>query len=874
MEALAAKEAPPLSSPSKSTNHHLWHLKTDAETLADLETSVDSGLDQKEVERRRETFGPNVFEGAKQKNPWKILLGQFSDFLILVLLAAALIAVFLGEPEDSIAILAIVLLNGILGFAQEYRAEKAMEALKRLVAPRARVRRLGEIISIPSSELVPGDIVLLESGNLVPADLRVIESASLEINESTLTGESSPVAKVRQEIGAESSAVAEQKNMAFKGTIVGSGRGTGVVVRTGMSTELGKIANLLRKEVEVDTPLQRKIARFAKNIAFLVAGLCTVIFVVGLVRGEAPVLMFLTALSLAVAAIPEALPAVVSVALALGARVMSKRNALVRKLSAVEALGSVTTICSDKTGTLTENRMTARAVRAATADAEPFLYKILALSNDANVGEGGVLQGDPTETALLAAARGAGFDKSNLEREYPRIAEIPFSAERGMMTTVHRQGNERLVFSKGAPERLLKRCTKSIGGVFDTSKLETDAGELASQGYRVLAFAFARMPDDSSLIDIGALESNLTFVGFAGLIDPPREEAKAAIELCFKAGIRPVMLTGDHPATAIAIAGRLGLLVEGRSGVITGEQLSQLTVENLEERAKSVAVYARVAPEQKIQIVKALQAMGEIVAMTGDGVNDAPALKRADVGVAMGKGGTDVAREASHLILLDDNFATIVTAVSEGRRIYDNIRKFVRFALSGNSGELWTLFLAPFFGLPTPLLPIQILWVNLVTDGLPGLALAFEPEEKDVMQRPPRNPKESIFSRGLWQHSVWVGLLTGGITLGTLAYAYRTENSHWQSMGFTVLALTQMGHVLAIRSEKESLFSVGLFSNLYVFGTVALTIALQLMSLYVQAFNTVLKLSPLNWRELAACFALSSVVFIAVEIEKWLRRRK
>jgi len=853
-------------------NSH-WHMKSESETFDELSTSVHSGLHPEEVDRRRVSYGSNTLEKAQRKSPWRILLGQFTNVLILVLLGAAILAIFLGEVHDSVAILAIVLLNGILGFVQEYRAERAMEALQNLVAPQTKVRRHGEIHVVPSYELVPGDIVLLEAGNLVPADLRLVELASLEINESALTGESVPVGKVPHVLASERAAVGDQKNMAFKGTIVSAGRGTGVVVRTGMGTELGKIANLLKKEVEVETPLQKKLARFAKNIAFLVVALCAVMFAVGLARGNAPVLMFLTSLSLAVAAIPEALPAVLSVALALGAREMSKRNALVRKLSAVEALGSVTSICSDKTGTLTENRMTVGEVRAVAPESNDLLFRMLALSNDASVGANGALQGDPTETALLAAALEAGFDKTQLEKECPRIAEIPFSAERGMMTTVHQVGHERLVFTKGAPERVFKQCINSVAGEFRAAAAESTAAELARQGFRVLAFAYARKPGDSTVIDLGTVETGLTYVGLIGLMDPPRCEAKEAIELCFKAGIRPVMITGDHPATASAIAEKLGLLVEGRSEVVTGEQVSKMTEQELKSRVNTIAVYARVAPEQKIQIVKVLQALGEVVAMTGDGVNDAPALKRADVGVAMGRGGTDVAREASHLILLDDNFATIVAAVREGRRIYDNIRKFVRFALSGNSGELWTLFLAPFFGLPTPLLPIQILWINLVTDGLPGLALAFEPEEKDIMQRPPRDPKESIFSRGLWQHSLWVGLLTAGVTLGTLAYAYRTGNERWQTMAFTVLSLTQMGHVLAIRSERRSLFKIGLFSNTYVLGAVVLTIGLQLLCLYTPFLRSVLGTTALTASELAWCFGLSSVVFVAVEVEKWFQRR-
>lgn len=854
-----------------------WHLKTETETLADLQTSPREGLSHEEVARRRSSFGSNAFENAKRRGPIRILADQFMNSLVAVLVASGMIAFFLGEPQDGIAIFAIVLLNGILGFAQEFRAEKAMEELQSLVAPRARVRRLGNIVVIPSYELVPGDIVLLESGNLVPADLRLVESAELGIDESTLTGESIPVRKSSGVLRAERAAVADQKNMAFKGTMVSSGRGTGVVVRTGMDTELGKIAKLLREEVEVETPLQTKVARFSTKISFVVVALCGVIFAVGYLRGEAPVLMFLTALSLAVAAIPEALPAVITLTLALGARVMGRRNALVRKLSAVEALGSVTVICSDKTGTLTENRMTAEALREATPGARETLYRMLALSNDASVGENGAFQGDPTETALLAAAIEAGYSKVDLEKEYPRIAEVPFSSERGMMTTIHRHGDERLVYAKGAPERILDRCIRGYGEdvatSFDRAEATAEAGSLARDGYRVLAFACARSPaPSSSVLDLRTLENDLEFVGLVGLIDPPRTEAREAIVLCGSAGIRPIMITGDHPETARAIAKKLGLPVDGRGGVITGAELTDLSDSELEGRVEETSVFARVGPEQKIRIIDSLQSRGEIVAMTGDGVNDAPALKRANIGVAMGKGGTDVAREASHLILLDDNFATIVTAVKEGRRIYDNIRKFLRFSLSGNSGELWTLFLAPFFNLPTPLLPIQILWINLVTDGLPGLALAFEPEEKDAMSRPPRDPKESLFARGLWQHSLWVGLLTGGVTLATLGIAYRVGTPHWQSMGFTVLGLIQMGHVLAVRSERNSLFSIGILSNPYILGAVLVTVALQLACLYVPLLNDLLKTTPLTGKELAVCFAASTSVFFAVEIEKWIFR--
>ncbi len=844
-----------------------WYLKSEEETLREQNTSLRQGLSHEEVENRRRSYGFNLFETSKRKTALKLFIEQFNNLMVLVLLAAAVTAVFLGEIQDSIAILAIVLLNGVLGFFQEYRAERAIEALQQLAAPQARVKRLGQIFSIPAHSLVPGDIVLLEEGDMVPADLRLIETSSLQTNESTLTGESVPVEKTNEPIFTHNLPTSDQSNMAFKGTLVSFGHAIGVVVHTGMKTELGKIAKLLRTEIEVDTPLQRRLFRFAKQIAYLTLGLCIIFFVVGLLRGEPTALMFLTALGLAVAAIPEALPAVVSVALSVGAHAMTKKNALVRKLSAVETLGSITFICSDKTGTLTENRMTLKELKAASALAEPLLLQMLALSNNVDIGKDGILVGDPTEIALAKAASDKGYLKSKLELELPRIDEIPFSSERGMMSTLHLKAGAPILFSKGAPEKIFPLCSQMFtpNGIkpFDQNEALAITNSLTESGHRVLAFAYRD----------GKTEDHLTFVGQVGLVDPPRKEAKEAIQLSVSAGIRPVMITGDHPLTAIAIAKNLGILTPERSKILTGSQLLSMSDQELKDQCTKVSVYARVAPEQKIRIVKALQSKGEIVAMTGDGVNDAPALKRADVGIAMSKGGTDVAREASHIILLDNNFSSIVTAIREGRRIYENIRKFVRFTLSGNSGELWTLFLAPFFSLPIPLLPIQILWINLVTDGLPGLALAFEPEDKTNMKRPPRNPSEGLFARGLWQHSLWVGLLTAGITLGTLSFYFKKDNDHWQSIGFTVLALTQMGHVLACRSETESLLSIGIFTNLYVLGTVILTTALQMTCLYSPIFNSILKTKPLSFDELRICFLTSSLVFISVEVEKWIKRK-
>jgi Ca2+-transporting ATPase len=622
-----------------------------------------------------------------------------------------------------------------------------------------------------------------------------------------------------------------------------------------------------------------------------VIGICTIIFVVGILRGEEPLLMALTAISLAVAAIPEALPAVVTVLLALGARRMVAVHALVRRLPSVETLGSVTTICSDKTGTLTQNKMHAELLLAegqpwVPGDALPGAVhaealRAAALCNDARRSSedaSSPWQGDPTETALVLAALNANLDKTALDTATPRVQEQPFDSERKRMTTFHQRGDAYVAYTKGAPESVLPCCstqwTAQGPQPLDHGALASEALALAARGSRVLALArrdHATLPDTNAL---GSVESRLEFLGLIALIDPPRPEAAVAVRDCISAGITVAMITGDHPATARAIAYRLGIVADEQAEVLTGQALSALDDTALRSCVERVRVYARVDPAQKIRIVEALQAQGHIVAMTGDGVNDAPALKRADIGVAMGKGGTDVAREASSMVLLDDNFATIVAAVREGRRIYDNIRKFVRYAMTGNSGEIWTLFLAPMLLLPIPLQPIHILWVNLVTDGLPGLALAAEPAERSVMERPPRAPDESMFSNGMWQHILGIGLLIGGLCLAVQAWALSTGHAHWQTMVFTVLTFSQMVHVMAIRSEREFLWQLGLRSNLPLLGAVMLTVLLQLATIYVPALNPIFKTEPLSGEELAICFAAAATVGIAVELEKaWKRRR-
>ena len=858
-----------------------WHCLDSEAVAARLGSHVGKGLAMEAAAARLDETGPNELRESSRRHPLLMLASQFTDFMILVLLAAAVIAGFVGEPQDTVAIAVIILLNGLIGFVQEYRAERAMTALKKMASPQARVIRGGQAMLVDAAELVPGDLVELEAGNIVPADLRLTELAALRVDESALTGESQAVEKQLARLDETGLPLGDRLNLAYKGTIATYGRARGLVVATGMQTELGKIAALLSGEAG-KTPLQKRLARFGQHLALAVLAICAIIFVAGWLRGEPPLLMLLTAVSLAVAAIPEALPAVVTISLALGAARMVKQNALIRRLPAVETLGSVTYICSDKTGTLTQNRMHVDCVQAAgetlaalpNVQAAPWLELSLAMAlcNDATTDADGHLAGDPTETALLAAA----VDWPAARSALLRLAEIPFDSTRARMSTLHRDGAEILMLVKGAPEGLLPLCADQLGASgtvpIDLAALQAEADRLAAQGLRVLAFALKRLPAVPDALDAAALESGLSFIGLAGLIDPPRPEAAESVAACKTAGIIPVMITGDHPATARAIAMRLGIIGDGDK-VLTGSELAQLSLEEFEREAESVRVYARINPEQKIKIVRALQDKGEFVAMTGDGVNDAPALKKADIGVAMGKGGTDVAREAAHMTLLDDNFATIVHAVREGRRIFDNIRKFVKYTMTSNSGEIWTIFLAPFFGLPIPLLPIHILWINLVTDGLPGLALASENAERNVMRRPPRPPKESIFAHGMWQHILWVGLLMGGVSLLTQAWATHTGSAHWQSMVFTVLTLSQLGHVLAIRSERESLFSLGLLSNRALLAALLLTFALQMTVLYAPPLNPVFKTEALGAGELAACLALSSVVFIGVEIEKALVRR-
>jgi len=857
----------------------------DIEKTIDLLVTSPNGLSHSAAEERLLENGPNEIAEYKKKTVWQMLLQQFADFMILVLIGAAIIAGAIGDATDSIVILIIIILNAIIGFVQEFRAEKAMDALKKMVSVNANVMREGGVLSIPSAQLVIGDIILLETGNIIPADIRLIEVNLLKIEEASLTGESHPVEKSTATLSDESVPLGDRKNMAYKSTFVTYGRAKGIVVATAMDTELGKIAGLLQQE-EIKTPLQKRLAVFGKKLAFIVLIICTVFFGVGVLRGEDVFLMLLTAISLAVAAIPEALPAIISIALAIGAKRMIRQNALIRNLPAAETLGSVTYICSDKTGTLTVNKMSVQVVfsgetdlvaakdifQHSTNEKTGHLLTAMSLSNDIAESSDGTILGDPTEVAFYNLAKENQFIKRELEEKLPRVAELPFDSERKCMTTMHQYEGKYVAYTKGALDVLLE---KSVG-LSNTEKEQwTQQGDtMAAEGLRVLGFAMRSFDAVPEQMTPDFIEKNLTIIGIAGLIDPPREEVKQAILECKTAGIKPVMITGDYPLTAKAIAKQLGIIEAEGDLVVTGMELSKMSSKEFEDKVEHIKVYARVSPEQKLNIVKALQDKGQFVAMTGDGVNDAPSLKRADIGVAMGITGTDVSKEAADMILLDDNFSTIVKSVQQGRRIFDNIRKFIKYTMTSNSGEIWTIFLAPFFGLPIPLLPIHILWINLVTDGLPGLALASEPSEKGIMSRPPRHPKESIFANGLGTHILWVGLLMGIVSIGTQAMSIKMGSAHWQTMVFTVLCFSQMGHVFAIRSERQSFFAQGPFSNLPLLGAVLLTFGLQMATIYVPFLNPIFKTAPLTFKELMIALALSSVVFIAVEIEKVVLRFK
>jgi len=855
-----------------------WHLLPITEISQLLNTSP-KGLHAAAATQRLSEEGKNEIEDVKKKTIAQMLLHQVTDFMIIILIAAAIISGFIGDVTDTIIILVIVVLNALVGFIQEYRAEKAMEALKSMVPSTTRVIREGKHIDIPAVDLVPGDVVVLEAGNSIPADVRFFETNQVRLDESSLTGESHNVDKNPDELPENEYALGDRINMGFKGTFMTNGRALAYVVATGMDTELGHIATMIQTD-ETSTPLQKRLDAFGKRLSVVILVICLIIFTIGWLRGETILNMLILSISLAVAAIPEALPALVTVTLAFGAKKLAESNALIRKLPAVETLGSVTYICSDKTGTLTENKMMVQNLFETGGGPEILsapmggntLLSAMALNNDVSLDNEGKWLGDSTEVALVQYAYDKDFERKHLETYLPRVAELPFDSSRKCMTTFHKTADSVVAITKGAVDVLLNKLVDAQKDLIP--EFEYKADKMAEKGYRVLGYAIRMLPDLPKVLEPKKLETELILIGFAGMIDPPREEAKQAVMECKEAGIIPVMITGDHKLTAKAIAKQLGIISSNEDMVLSGSELNALTDHELGAIVERVRVYARVNPEQKLKIVKALQAKEQFVAMTGDGVNDAPALKNADIGVAMGINGTEVTKEASHMILLDDNFATIVVAVRHGRKIFDNILKFIKYTMTSNSSEIWVIFLAPFFGLPIPLMAIHILWINLVTDGLPGLALASERPEPDIMKRPPRSPKRNIFAGGMAVHILWVGFFMGAVALGMQAWAVHHDNTNWQTMTFTVLCFSQMGHVMAIRSDKESVFKIGVFSNKPMIGALLITFALQFMIIYVPFFNDIFKTQPLTLAELGITLAASSIVFWVVELEKWIKRIK
>ncbi len=839
------------------------------EVFDQLKTS-SSGLKSEVVQDLQKKFGANALQEAKQKSKLSILVSQFTDVMIMILVIAAVISFVAGEHTDAMVILAIIIGNAWMGYYQEYNAEKSVRMLKKMSAQFAMVLRNDNPAKIEAELLVPGDIILLEAGDIVPADARLIEVHSFKTDEASLTGESHSVEKKTDAINEQNLVAGDQLNMIFKGTIVSNGSATAVVTMIGMNTELGKIAGLLKVESQ-KTPLQKRLAVFSKQLAIIVILICLIVFGIGLWRGEPSFVMFLTALSLAVAALPEALPAVITIALAQGARRMVKQNALMRKLPAVETLGSVTYICSDKTGTLTQNNMTVEKLEAA-PEQEELLKHAMILNNEVKFSEDGLL-GDSTETALVDHALEKGHTKEESDKQFPFVLKLPFDSERMRMSTLHQQGDKWILFVKGAPIKMTEvmsgKYKELIPGWLDKNR------EWAADGLRVLFFGYKIFDQNPGEIKADA-ETELDFLGMTAMIDPPREEVIEAIKQCKTAGIKSVMITGDQPLTAKAIAERLGLIEKGHEGVKTGADLEKLSMEAFSTEVKNTIVYARVSPEQKLNIVKALQSNGEFVAMTGDGVNDAPSLKQSDIGVAMGITGTDVSKEAADMILLDDNFATIVKAIREGRRIYENIRKFILYVLSCNLGEILTIFLAPVLGFAIPLLPIHILWINLVTDGLPGLALVTEPAEKDIMNRAPRPPKENLFAGGLIARIILTGII---LTAAALFIQWWAANQEYdirtqQTMVFTTLCFVQLGNALSVRSVYLSLFSSGIFANKALWGAIVLTVILQLLIVYVPFLHPIFKTTALGWLAMAVILMVTISSVLCIEFLKYLNKRK
>ncbi len=866
----------------------MWYTLSTKEVEKQMQTNIEFGLNEKQVEDKQNKFGLNKLEEKKKESIVIKFIKQFNDFMIIILIIASIISAVVARLEgsndyfDSIIIIAIVVFNAIMGLVQEAKAEKSLEALKKMTAPTCRVKRNGKISTIKSEQIVPGDIVLLEAGNYVPADCRLISSSNLKIEESSLTGETVPVLKDANCVLKEKTALGDMVNMAFSTTIVVNGHGEAIVTDTGMNTKVGKIAKMIITNEAPETPIQKKLGEVGKSLGIACLGICLLIFVIGLLKKIEPIEMFMTSVGLAVAAIPEGLPAIVTIMLAIGVTKMAKKNSIIRKLPAVETLGSSSVICSDKTGTLTQNKMQVTKIaniNGETNDKEyiKWLMGMATMCTDVEISrENGKIEltGEPTEKAIVSKALDEGQNKNELYNVMKRVKDIPFDSSRKMMTTIHKMPNGYRVITKGAPDVLLKRCNKVYdnGNVttLDYSKtklIENQNNKMADEALRVLAIAYLDIPRLPSKIDTETVEKNLIFIGLIGMIDPPREGVKEAVATCKKAGIKTVMITGDHIITAKAIAKDLGIL-RGSDLSITGEELDKIPQAVLQRNIMNYSVFARVTPEHKVRIVKAYQSTGAVVAMTGDGVNDAPALKNADIGIAMGKNGTDVAKNAADMVLTDDNFVTIVEAVKQGRNIFDNIKKAVHFLIATNIGEIVTIFLGLILGLKSPLLAIQLLWINLVTDSLPAIALGLEKPEADIMDKKPRDSKKGIFADGLWQRIITEGTMLGILTLVAFSvgnYLYDIEVG--RTMAFVSLGLLELVHSFNIKSE-ESIFKVGLFENKYLLGAFILGALLQIVVVVIPSVAEVFKLVPLTQVQWMYTFGISILPLVIMEIQK------
>ena len=848
----------------------MWETLRKKEVLSKLGTNEKTGLTRQEIEERQAKYGKNKIKDKPKESLLIKFIKQFNDFMIIILIIASIISAGISYIQgkndyfDSIIIIAIVVLNASMGVIQEAKAEKSIEALKEMTPPKSKVIREGITNEINAEDLVPGDVIILEAGNYMPADGRIIESFGLKIEESSLTGETEPVLKDANKICREKESLGDMKNMAFMSTIIVNGHGMAIVTETGMNTKVGKIANMMIENEAPETPIQKKLSQVGKILGIVCLAICIIIFIIGIIKKIEPMEMFMTSVGLAVAAIPEGLPAIVTIMLSIGVTKMAKKNSIIRKLPAVETLGSSNVICSDKTGTLTQNKMEVVEIRAKSPS---LAIELATMCTDCDIihEKGRVkIKGEPTEIALVDKAIKEGKDKNELYEIMPRVSEIPFDSTRKMMTTIHKIGNKYKVITKGAPDVLLNKCNH-----IDKNKVQKENLEMANKALRVIAIGYKEIDILPSKIEPETIEKDLNFIGLIGMIDPPREGVKESVRSCKKAGIKTVMITGDHIATAKAIAKELEILQE-KDKAITGQELDNISQEKLEKEIENYAVFARVTPEHKVRIVKAWQKRGAIVAMTGDGVNDSPALKNADIGIAMGKNGTDVAKNAADMILTDDNFVTIVEAVKQGRTIYDNIKKAIHFLIATNIGEIVTIFMGLLLGLKSPLLAIQLLWINLVTDSLPAIAIGLEPPEKDIMQRKPINSRKGIFADGLWNKIIVEGIMMGMLTL----VAFSIGNKYYgvevgRTMAFISMGLLELVHSFNIKSE-QSIFKIGILENKFLIGSFILGFLVQTIVVIIPALAQIFKLVPLNQTQWIITIGISILPIPIMELQKKL----